>query len=144
MINTGGVINPGTQPVENPSEELAVAALEVFLTEVRKRAAYLEATPLKRRVAGLTGDPVRDPAADRDGRYGWDLPLSDGRVVRLLMPGVRVELLRDDISARLPVRLGDCMVVGHGGGHGRRRGPGPGPHAALPALGPGVDQTTRL
>ncbi|MEV4705483.1 hypothetical protein [Actinoplanes sp. NPDC049316] len=106
MINTGGVINPGTAPVENASEELAVAALAVFLDEVGKRAAEMNATPLKRREASLAGDPARDPGADRDGRFGWDLPLSDGRVVRLLMPGLRVELMRDDITAAAP-----CLYV---------------------------------
>ncbi|GGQ77461.1 hypothetical protein [Couchioplanes azureus] len=106
MINTGGVINPGTTPAENASEALAVAALDVFLAEVRRRAAEMEAEPFKRRVAGLVGDPVRDPGPDRDGRFGWDLPFTDGRVVRLLMPGVRVEVLRDDITASAP-----CLYV---------------------------------
>ncbi|MFC3386855.1 hypothetical protein ACFOHP_33600 [Couchioplanes caeruleus subsp. azureus] len=100
------MINPGTQPIEDAQEEHAVAALKVFLGEVRVRAAEMEQAPLKRREAEISGEPTRDPAADRDGRYGWDLRLSDGRVVRLLMPGVRVEAMRDDITAAAP-----CLYV---------------------------------
>jgi hypothetical protein len=100
------MINPGTQPIEAAREDLAVANLDAFLTAVRARAAAMEQAPFRHRAAGLDGDPVRDPAADRDGRFGWDLPLSDGRVVRVLMPGAELNALRDDVSAAAP-----CLYV---------------------------------
>ncbi|ROP21230.1 DUF4158 domain-containing protein [Couchioplanes caeruleus] len=64
------MINPGTVPIDDAREDLAVSALDVFLTAVQARAAELENAPLKRRIAGLTGEAKRDPAADRDGRFG--------------------------------------------------------------------------
>ncbi|MBM2618390.1 hypothetical protein JIG36_22785 [Actinoplanes sp. LDG1-06] len=100
------MINPGTEPVVEAREELAVANLEAFLADVRRRAAVMDEVPIRRRVAGLDGEPVRDPGADRDGRFGWDLPMSDGRVVRLLMPGAELTALRDDITAQAP-----CLYV---------------------------------
>ncbi|MCY1139925.1 hypothetical protein OWR29_18130 [Actinoplanes sp. Pm04-4] len=100
------MINPGTAPIEGARLDLAEANLEVFLTEVSRRAAEMDEVPVRRRVAHLAGDPVRDPQADRDGRFGWDLPLSDGRVVRLLMPGADLAALRDDITAQAP-----CLYV---------------------------------
>ncbi|GGQ84764.1 hypothetical protein [Couchioplanes azureus] len=100
------MINPGTVPIDDAREDLAVSALDVFLTAVQARAAELEAAPLKRRIAGITGEAKRDPAADRDGRFGWDLPLTDGRIVRLLLPGVPVELARDSVEASSP-----CLYV---------------------------------
>ncbi len=62
--------------------------------------------PPRRRVAGLAGDPLRNPAADRDGRYGWDLPLTNGSTVHLLIPGVPLEQARDDLTALAP-----CLYV---------------------------------
>ncbi|MBL7252780.1 hypothetical protein [Paractinoplanes lichenicola] len=100
------MINPGTEPVEGASEELARANLDVFLGAVRRRTGELDGVSIRRRVAGIAGDPVRDPGADRDGRFGWDLPMSDDRAVRLLMPGVELTLIRDDITARAP-----CLYV---------------------------------
>ncbi len=88
------VINPGTLPVEDAREELAAANLEIFLAAVVERGGQ------------LAGEPVRDPAADRDGRYGWDLAMPDGTVVRLLMPGAELMRVRDDLSARAP-----CLYV---------------------------------
>ena len=99
------MINPGTQPVDG-REELAEANLAAFLAAVRAEAAVLESVAIRHRVARLDGDPVRDRAADRDGRFGWDLPYSDGRVVRLLVPGVELTLLRDDLTAVAP-----CLYV---------------------------------
>jgi hypothetical protein len=93
------MINPGTQPVEAAREDLAVANLDAFLIAVRARAAEMDQAPYRRRTAGLDGNPVRDPAADRDGRFGWDLPLSDGQVVPVLIPGAELKALRDDVSA---------------------------------------------
>jgi hypothetical protein len=102
----GAVINPGTLPAEGPREDLATANLTAFLAAARARAAELDEVPIRHRVAELTGEPVRDQAADRDGRLGWDLPYSDGRVVRLLMPGVELGLVRDDLTAAAP-----CLYV---------------------------------
>ena len=99
------MINPGTLPIEESREDLAVANLDAFLAAVRTRAAELEQAPLRRRVAELAGDPVRNPAADRDGRYGWDLPLSDGSTVQLLIPGVPLTVVRD-LTALAP-----CLYV---------------------------------
>jgi hypothetical protein len=103
------MINPGTAPVEQASEELAAAALAVFLEAVGRRAAEMDQVPNMVRNASVAGEPVRDPGADRDGRFGWDLPLSDGRALRLLMPGTELHLIRDDITAASP-----CLYVnGH-------------------------------
>ncbi|WP_155255756.1 hypothetical protein [Salinispora fenicalii] len=40
----------------------------------------------------VVGGPVRDPAADRDGPFGWGLPMTDGSIIRLLMSGVALRL----------------------------------------------------
>jgi hypothetical protein len=85
------MINPGSLPVDGAREELAAANLDVFLAAARDRGAQ------------FAGDPVRDPAADRDGRYGWDLPMVDGSMVRLLMPGAELIRVRDDLTAQAPV-----------------------------------------
>ncbi|MEV8508355.1 hypothetical protein AB0368_26535 [Actinoplanes sp. NPDC051475] len=67
--------------------------LAVFLKAVGKRGGE------------LAGDPIRDPAADRDGRFGWDLPRPDGSITRLLMPGVELMRVRDDLTAHAPCLL---------------------------------------
>lgn len=77
------VINPGSQPVDGAREDLAVANLDVFLTAVRDR-----------RSDALAGDPVRAPEADRDGRFGWRVPTSDGLVIMVLMPGAELDRVR--------------------------------------------------
>jgi hypothetical protein len=103
------MINPGTLPVEDAREDLATANLDELLTAVRARAHELEQLTFRHRTAGISGDPVRDQAADRDGRFGWDIPFSDGRVLRILMPGVELTRLHDDITAQAP-----CLYVnGH-------------------------------
>lgn len=89
------MINPGSLPVEGAREELAAAALDVFLAQARERGAR------------FAGDPVRDPAADRDGRYGWDLPMADGSVTRLLMPGAELTRIQG-LGASAPVVLYVC------------------------------------
>src|SRR5688500_14580702 len=91
------MINPGTRPVDGAREDLAAANLEVFLAEVRRRGGE------------PAGGPVRDPGADRDGRFGWGLPMADGSIVRLLMPGVELIRVRDDITAEAP-----CLYVNGG------------------------------
>ncbi len=85
------IINPGSAPVDDAREDLAAANMDVFLAAARERGAE------------LADDPVRDPAADRDGRFGWDLPMADGSIVRVLMPGVELIRIRDDITAAAPV-----------------------------------------
>ncbi|WP_203841817.1 hypothetical protein [Winogradskya humida] len=100
------MINPGTQPVEGAREKLAATALAAFLTAVRERAAELEQVPIRHRVAGVDGEPVRTPATDRDGRFGWDVPISDSTTVPILIPGVEVARMRDDMSAHAP-----CLYV---------------------------------
>lgn len=91
------MINPGTQPIADAREDLAAANLDAFLAAVAARGTE------------LAGAPVRDPAADRDGRFGWDLPLTDGSIVRLLMPGVDLMRVRDDLTAQSP-----CLYVNGG------------------------------
>ncbi|MEV4703053.1 hypothetical protein [Actinoplanes sp. NPDC049316] len=99
------MINPGTAPVEDADEQTAAANLTVFLDAVRTRVAGMGGPPAVR-VSDLTGEPARDPAADRDGRFGWDLPFTDGSRLRLLLPGVDVARLRDDLTAQAP-----CLYV---------------------------------
>jgi hypothetical protein len=84
------MINPGSLPLDGAREDLAAANLDAFLAAARERGAE------------LAGDPVRDPAADRDGRYGWDLPMADEAVVRLLIPGVELMRVRDDLTSSAP------------------------------------------
>ncbi|GAB1645352.1 hypothetical protein KRMM14A1259_57750 [Krasilnikovia sp. MM14-A1259] len=60
----------------------------------------------------VLGEAVRDPAADRNGRYGWDVPAADGTVVRMLMSGVELTRLRDDITAQ-------ALILAVSGGTGR-------------------------
>ncbi len=95
------MINPGTAALDDAREDVATANLEAFLAAVRQRADRMGGGPVVR-TADLTGEAVRDPAADRDGRYGWDLPVSDGHVLRLLMPGADLTRVRDDITAEAP------------------------------------------
>jgi hypothetical protein len=77
-------INPGSGPVEGAGEAAAVETMAVFAAEV-----------------GV--DPVRAPELDTDGRYGWrfgDTPV--------LMPGVAVTAVRDDMRATAPcIRVGE-------------------------------------
>ena len=77
----------GTQPVDDADETRAGRNLDVFLAEARDRGAV------------LAGEPVRTPAADRDGRFGWSIPTADGGAVRLLMPGAELEQVRGDTAA---------------------------------------------
>ncbi|MEV4640658.1 hypothetical protein AB0J80_25270 [Actinoplanes sp. NPDC049548] len=98
------MINPGTAPAPDAREDVAAANLSAFLTAVTGRVPQMGGAPAVR-IKELAGDPVRDPAADRDGRFGWDLPFSDGSRLRLLMPGVELPRLRDDLTAEAPCLL---------------------------------------
>jgi hypothetical protein len=100
-------INPRSLPVDEAREDLAVADLPVFLAAVISRGGQ------------LTADPVRDPAADRDGRFSWDLPMGDGRVVRPLLPGAGLMRVRDDLTRRPPAFARCCRKAA---GHPRRSG----------------------
>lgn len=62
--------------------------------------------PIRQRVAGIDGGPVRKPDADRDGWFGWVLPISDGTTVQIRIPGVELARMRDDLSAAAP-----CLYV---------------------------------
>lgn len=88
----GQVINPGTRPLDDTSEDQARANLD----------AYLQAAQQRRGSPVVAGDPVRDPGLDRDGRYGWQLPTVDGPTVLILMPGVDLAAVRDDLTAEAP------------------------------------------
>jgi hypothetical protein len=87
------MINPGTLPVEDATLETAAANIAVFVAAVRDRGGE------------VAGDPVRDPAADGDGRYGYLLHTPAG-VVPVRMPGAPLSRVRDDLSAAAP-----CIYV---------------------------------
>lgn len=93
----------GKLPIEDAREELAATNLTAFLAAVRARTIEMDEVPIRHRVASLAGDPVRDPAADRDGRFAWNLPYTDGHTVQLLMPGAELGLLRDDLTSAAPL-----------------------------------------
>ncbi|MEV4708680.1 hypothetical protein [Actinoplanes sp. NPDC049316] len=101
-----GAIYPGALPIADAREDLAAAALEVFLTAVRERAVELEQVPIRHRVAGIDGNPVRAPDADSDGWFAWNLPVSDGTTVQICIPGVELARMRDDLSTAAP-----CLYV---------------------------------
>jgi hypothetical protein len=100
------MINPGTLPVADAREDLAATALEEFLAVAGERAAELEQVPIRYRETGIDGAPVRVPDADRDGRFAWDVPFSNGQQVRLLIPGVELAALKN-LAATAP-----CLYVG--------------------------------
>lgn len=95
------MINPGTSPLADTREDLAADNVHTFLAAVQQRVPHTGGGPVTR-TAELAGEPVRDPAADRDGRYGWTLHFTDGRQMRLLMPGADIAEVRDDITATAP------------------------------------------
>lgn len=99
---TPGTNYPGAKPIDDAHKDLASAALEVFLAAVRDRTAELEQVPIRRRVAGIAGDPVRAIEGDRGGWFAWTLPISDGRTVQIRIPGVELARMRDDLSATAP------------------------------------------
>jgi hypothetical protein len=89
------MINPGSRPVEGATEQQAETNLAAFIDAATERG--LE----------LADEPERTPDTDEGGRYGWTLPLTSGTAVRVLMPGVDLALVRDDLSAEAP-----CMKIG--------------------------------
>jgi hypothetical protein len=84
------MINPGSQPIEGATEQQAEASLAAFIDAATERGL------------GLADEPERTPDVDEGGRYGWTLRLAGGEVVRVLMPGVDLALIRDDLSAEAP------------------------------------------
>ena len=99
---TPGANYPGALPIADAREDLAAAALKVFLAAVHERAGELDQLPIRHRVAGIGGDPVRAPNADRDGWFAWSLPISNGTTVQVRIPGVELARMRDDLSATAP------------------------------------------
>jgi hypothetical protein len=76
--------------------------MTAFTDEVRARA------DMEGQVRGYQpqiGEPVRDHAADGDGRYGWILPVN-GRDVPVLMPGIELAGLRELSAATPLLRIG--------------------------------------
>ena len=98
------MIKPGDE-IEGATAELAAVALTALLDSARERAEELDVTVVKHRVAQIEGEPVRDPAADAGGWFAWRVPLSDGREVPVLIPGVDLKQMRGNLSAAAP-RLG--------------------------------------
>jgi hypothetical protein len=60
----------------------------VFLGNVRERGGQLD------------GEPVRDPAADRDGRFGWDLPMVGGHASCALDGNTGLSIWFDQVAIR--------------------------------------------
>jgi len=85
------VINPGALPVEGAREELAATNLRTFVDAVRERALLERDVPGS---GGEVGEPVRDLELDRDGRFGWKLPVN-GAEVSILMPGANLGQVRE-------------------------------------------------
>ncbi|MDR7277588.1 hypothetical protein [Catenuloplanes atrovinosus] len=99
------MIKPGDE-MEGATAELAAVALTTLLADVRERAEELDVSAVKRRVAQIEGEPVRDPDSDAGGWFAWRVPLSDGRQVPVLIPGVDVKQMRGPgLSAAAP-RIG--------------------------------------
>jgi hypothetical protein len=88
------VINPGTLPVANAREDLAVSNIAVFVVAVRARGGQ------------LAGAPARRAVADRDGRYGFLVTGANGASAQILMPGAPLSSVRDDLTATAP-----CIIV---------------------------------
>nr|WP_221383324.1 hypothetical protein [Actinoplanes polyasparticus] len=86
------MINPGSQPVEGAREELAAANLGPFLAAVGEQGG------------AVISEPIRDMSADVDGRFAWRFEV-DGMPVLLLMPGVELVRLREDLTAQAPCLL---------------------------------------
>lgn len=92
------MINPGSEPVENATEEHAAANMVEFVAEFQERGGH------------LAGDPIRTTDLDEGGRFGWLLPLVGGGASEILMPGVELTRLRDDLTAQAPcVRVNGLM-----------------------------------
>jgi hypothetical protein len=90
-INSDGLlVNSGSRPLEATDAELAEYNLLVFIDDFVERGGRLAA------------EPERAQDADAGGRYGWSLYRADGVTVLVLIPGVPLTLVRDDLSAEAP------------------------------------------
>ncbi|GAA0811977.1 hypothetical protein [Spirilliplanes yamanashiensis] len=85
------------QPVDNADETTAAHNLVALLDAARDRGA------------APAGDPERDPAADRGGRFAWSVPMAGESTIRILMPGVDLKQIRA-MSADAP-----CLFPNAGG-----------------------------
>ena len=84
------LVIPGMQAVDGAALELAAVNMAAFVKVVRDRAR------IEGDVRGYTayvGEPMRNEAADADGRFGWILSVN-GREQTVLMPGVELAQLR--------------------------------------------------
>lgn len=74
-------INPGTGPIEGTTEENARTNMEAFAADLV--------------LVNITTTAItRNPGADADGRYGYQLGFSDGRVLDVQMPGLPLDRVR--------------------------------------------------
>jgi hypothetical protein len=87
------VINPGSRPVDNATEEAAEQNLQAFIDAATERGLV------------LTDEPERRPDLDTDGRYGWALPRAGG-AVEILMPGAPLEQLHGPTTDAYCIRVG--------------------------------------
>lgn len=92
------MINPGTQPVVNATEERAAANMQAFAEAVAEVVADDDI---------VVETPHRDADSDSgDGRYGYTVSTADGASVHILMPGAPLAAVRDDRSPAAP-----CLAV---------------------------------
>ncbi|MFJ2477089.1 hypothetical protein ACIOWI_29645 [Streptomyces sp. NPDC087659] len=76
------VINPGSGPVAEATEEHAAINIAVFADDLR-RAGFA--------VDGCTRTPDADYG---DGRYAFTLAMADGRAIEIQMPGLPTDKVR--------------------------------------------------
>lgn len=76
------IINPGSGPVPEATEEHAAANMAVFTDDLRTRG--IPASTFTRRTADDYGS----------GRYAYDVHLNDGTSVQIQMPGLPVDQVR--------------------------------------------------
>jgi hypothetical protein len=71
-------INPGTEPIQNASFDLAVRNMDIFLND-----------------CGFTKLPINcAQSLDRDGRYGFIITTPNGKACEVLMPGLETDRVR--------------------------------------------------
>ncbi|MBY8341983.1 hypothetical protein LXH13_06300 [Streptomyces spinosirectus] len=76
------IINPGSGPVSEATEENATGNTAVFVLDLGAKGLPVS-------------DAVRHPEADYgDGRYAFTLAMADGRSIEIQMPGLPVERVR--------------------------------------------------
>ncbi|MEV6930875.1 hypothetical protein AB0M46_41175 [Dactylosporangium sp. NPDC051485] len=95
------MIIPGTQTVDGADVAVATTNMQAFVDEVRARA---EVEGQVRGYTASVGEPIRNEAADQEGRYGWVLPVN-GRHQEILMPGVDPAQLRGSSTSAPCVKV---------------------------------------